>query len=205
LLAATTGAVAPRVAIERAVAQRIGDGVSVTVSLLQTTVAPMAGLQAIPDPAARTGEHVRFQLVAAGERVGVAIATVHVQALHARALRAIARDEAITPDAIELVTGDIAGVAFRHLPGGDELTGLKARRDIAPGEPLTDAVVVVPPLVRSGEPVSITVRVGSVQAEGSGIASGSGHLGDTIHVIQRSSRTLRKARITGPGAVELIP
>jgi len=70
---------------------------------------------------------------------------------------------------------------------------------------LTDAIVTVPPLVRSGERVDVTVRIGAVEASGTAIASGSGHLGDTIHIMQRASRRLLSARISGPGAVELIP
>jgi flagella basal body P-ring formation protein FlgA len=195
----------PRLAIERSVAQRIGAGASVTVASLDTTVVPTPGLEALPDPAARSGQPVRFQLLAHGARVGTAVATVRVQAMYARAARAIARDEAISDDMVAMVDGEVPHVAFRHLPTRDEIAGLKARRDIAPGEALTDAVLVVPPLVRSGEEVAVTVRIGAVQAQGMAVASGSGHLGDTIRVMQRSSRKLLNARISGPGAVELIP
>ena len=53
--------------------------------------------------------------------------------------------------------------------------------------------------------MTVVVRIGNVEAQGAGIASGSGHLGDTIHVMQRGSRTSLKARITGPAAVEVTP
>jgi flagella basal body P-ring formation protein FlgA len=143
--------------------------------------------------------------VARGAHIGTAVATVHVQAPHAQAVRAIARDQALTADAWQMVAGDLADVPFRHLPTGDELATLKARRDIAPGEVLTDAAVIVPPLVRSGDTVAVTVHIGAVEAKGTAVASGSGHLGETIRIMQRSSRRLLNARISGPGAVELIP
>jgi len=177
----------------------------VTVSSLETAVAPTAGLEAVPDPGGRTGVPVRFQLVARGMRLGTAVATVRVEAPHARALRAIERDEALTRDAWQVVTGELKNLPFRHLPTADEIPTLKARRDIAPDEAITDASVVVPPLVRSGETVAVTVRVGSVEAKGTAVASGSGHLGETIRIMQRSNRRLLNARISGPGAVELIP
>jgi flagella basal body P-ring formation protein FlgA len=177
----------------------------VTVATLQTTVVATPGLEAVPDPGARSGQPVRFQLVAGGARVGTAVATVRVQARHAEAARAIARDEAITPDAVRIVVSEIPAVAFRYLPVADDLAGLKARRAIAPGEALTDAMVVVPPLVKSGDTVSVRVRIGTVEAQGSGIASGSGHLGDTVHIMQRTSRKMLAARVIGPSAVELIP
>ena len=175
------------------------------VTSLETSVAPTARLEAVPDPGGRTGVPVRFQLVARGVRVGTAVATVRVEASHARAVRAIARDEALTVDAWQMVTGELKDVPFRHLPTAEEIGTLKARRDIAPDEVLTDATVVVPPLVKSGDTVAVTVKVGSVEAKGTAVASGSGHLGETIRIIQRSSRRPLNARISGPGAVELIP
>ena len=186
-------------------AQRIGPGTVVTVATLETSVSSTPGLEAIPDPSARSGQPVRFQLVAGGARVGTAVATVRVHARHAEAARAIARDEAITPDAVRIVVGEVPAVAFRYLPVANDLAGVKARRDIAPGETLTDAVVVVPPLVKSGETVTVRVRIGTVEAQGSGIASGSGHLGDTVHIMQRASRKMLNARVIGPSAVELVP
>lgn len=58
-------------------------------------------------------------------------------------------------------------------------------------------------LVRSGDRITISVRVGSVQATGVGIASGSGQLGDTIRVLASEGRRALTARITGPGTVEV--
>ena len=197
--------VPPHIAIERAVAERIGPGVSVTVASLETDVMPTPGLEAVPDPGGRTGVPVRFQLLAHGARVGTAVAIVKVRGPHARVTKAIARDEMLSQDTWQIVTGELADLPFRHLPTPDEIVTLKARRDVAPGEVLTDAIVTVPPLVRSGEKVDVTVHIGSVEASGTAIASGSGHLGDTIRIIQRASRRLLNARISGPGAVELIP
>jgi flagella basal body P-ring formation protein FlgA len=202
---ALAAGVPPHIAIERAVAERIGPGVSVTVASLETDVMPTPGLEAVPDPGGRTGVPVRFQLLAHGARVGTAVAIVKVRGPHARVTRVIARDEMLSQDAWQIVTGDLADLPFRHLPTPDEISTLKARRDVAPGEVLTDAIVTVPPLVRSGEKVDVTVHIGSVEASGTAIASGSGHLGDTIRIIQRASRRLLNARISGPGAVELIP
>ena len=202
---ALAAGVPPHIAIERAVAERIGPGVSVTVASLETDVMPTPGLEAVPDPGGRTGVPVRFQLLAHGARVGTAVAIVKVRGPHARVTKAIARDEMLSRDTWQIVTGELADLPFRHLPTPDEIATLKARRDVAPGEVLTDAIVTVPPLVRSGEKVDVTVHIGSVEASGTAIASGSGHLGDTIRIIQRASRRLLNARISGPGAVELIP
>lgn len=191
-------------AIERAVIDRMGPDVSVSVIVLRTDVTSERTLAALADPGARTGQPVRFVLTAAAARKGMAIATVQVHARYARATRAIARDETLTAAAVEVVTGELPDVAFRRLPAADDIVGLRARRAIAPGEPLTAAVLDVPPVVQSGDEVTVRVAIGGVEATGVAIASGSGHVGDTIRIISPASRRALKARIIGRGAVEVL-
>jgi flagella basal body P-ring formation protein FlgA len=194
----------PAQAIEHAVAEKIGGDVAVQVTSLQTDVAEEEGLVAQIDPAARLGRPTRFVLTSEGVRRGAAVATLEVQARYARALRAIGRDETITRDAFEVVNGTLPAIALRRVPAPDEVVGLKARRSIAKGEALTSAVVMVPPAVRSGEEVSVKVAIGTVEVTAVAIASGSGQPGDIIRVVQPRSRRLVKARILGPGAVEVL-
>jgi flagella basal body P-ring formation protein FlgA len=202
--AALPAVISPREAIRRAVEQRFGGHIAVEVTSLDTDVTAAATLMAVPDPAARTGRPVRFELVAGGVRVGAAVAAVTVRARYVQATRAIARGETIAPGDIELVEGDLQDAAFLRLPTVDDLVGLRARRDIAPGEPLTSAVVDVPPVVKSGDHVIVSVTIGPVQAEGPGIASGSGQVGDRIRVMQAGTRRLIPVRITGKGRVEVV-
>ncbi len=194
----------PQQAIEHAVAERIGGDVAVQVTSLQTTVADESGLEAQVDPAARLGQPTRFVLTSEGIRRGAAVATLQVQARFARATKAIARDESITADAFEVVNGELPAIALRRVPSPDEVVGLKARRAIARGEALTSAVLMMPPVVRSGEEVTVKVAIGTVQVTGVAVASGSGQTGDVIRVMQPRSRRLVKARILGPGVVEVI-
>jgi flagella basal body P-ring formation protein FlgA len=86
----------------------------------------------------------------------------------------------------------------------EEIVGAQARRDIRAGELLTDAAVIVPLLVKSGDVVRVSVSAGAVQVTGIGRASGSGRVGDLIRVLMPSSRRGLKARITGPGSVEIV-
>jgi flagella basal body P-ring formation protein FlgA len=199
-LAATT----PEEAIERAVADRMGSDVSVRVMSLETVVAGESGLQAQVDPAARLGQPTRFVLLGhGGVRKGSAVATLQVEARFARAVRAIARDEAIASDAFEIVNGPLPAMALRRVPDPGEIVGLKARRAIARGEALTSAVLMTPPAVRSGDEVTVKVSIGAVEVTGVGVASGSGQAGDVIRIMQPRSRQLLKARIVGPGMVEI--
>ena len=191
--------------IEKAIARRIGGGhVSVAVTGLETSVRAQQGLQALPEPGARAGQPVRFVLMAGKSRVGVAVATVMVSGPHARAARAIARDEAITEADIEIVDDEWPSVPLTRLPTEDEIVGLKARRNIAEGEALTGTVLDVPPTVRAGDVVTVTATVGAVQVTAAATASSSGHRGDIIRVTPKPNGRPVRARITGPAAVEVV-
>ena len=205
LLAAELPLVSPEDAIAAAVAERLGVAVTIAVLDLETDVPPQQGLIAEPDRSARLGRPARFALSARGTRQGLAVATVTAEGRYPRAARAVARDEVIVLDAVDFSGGPLPEVPIRRLLRGDEVSGLHARRSIAAGEPLTPAVLRVPPLVRSGDTIAVTVRIGVVEVVGTGTASGSGLVGDTIRVRQPHSSRLLTGRITGPGAVEIEP
>jgi flagella basal body P-ring formation protein FlgA len=193
-----------RAAIAAAVASRIGEGALVTVTALQSDARVPQAVVAVPEPGARTSAPARFVLFADGARIGSAVATVHVNVPHVRAARAITRDEAFDRADIEEVNAPMRNQLMRRLPMLSDVVGARARRNIAQGEAITAAVVNVQPLVRSGDAVSVSVRVGAVEAEGRGVASGSGHVGDVIRVVNKGTKRPLKARIIGPGAVEIL-
>lgn len=208
LMAATTitasTAVTPAEAIRASVLQRLGVAAVVEVPHVATKVAEEAGLVAAPDATARLGRPARFVLSAGGVRRGVAVATVTVSCRCPRASRKIARDEAIDRSAIDLSDGPLRGVPIRPVLAAAAMTGLAARRDIIAGEPLTAAVLRVPPVVRTGDTVDVTVRIGVVSVTGTATASGSGQVGDIIRIMQPHSSRLLSARIVGTGAVEIV-
>jgi flagella basal body P-ring formation protein FlgA len=203
--AAAPGVVAPEEAIAAAVAERLGVPAVVVVGALATTVEAEAGLVADADPAARLGRPSRFVLRVGRVRRGLAVATVTVTAAYPKAARSLARDEAIGPDAVDFSEGKLPAMPIQPLLGAAALIGLEARRDIVAGEPLTPAVLRVPPVVRSGDEVMVTVRIGAVVVRGEGIASGSGRVGDSIRVRQPQRPQVLTGRITGPGTVEIVP
>lgn len=195
----------PEEAIRAAVAERVRIPADIRVTELETSVADEAGLVATPDVAARLARPARFVLEAAGVRRGLAVAVVTVHARYPTAARSIARDEAIGLDAVDFIDGPLPALRVREILDEADLPGLEARRDIARGEPLTAAVLRVPPLVRSGDEVEVIVRIGDVRVTGTGFASGSGRLGDTIRVRPPETRRLLTGRIVGPGRVEIEP
>lgn len=201
---AGTALVTPAAAIASAVHRVLGTAVSVQVDDLRTAVAPASRLVARPQVNARLGVPARFTLSVGSRRVGTAVARVRVRARYVAAVAAIGRGEVIAPASVTDAEGDLAGRLIRPLPDRAALDGLEARRAIAPGDPVTADVVDVPPLVRSGDAVTAAIRIGIVEATGPAIASGSGNEGDVIRILRHGRRPLR-ARITGPGAVEVMP
>ena len=196
--------VTPQQAIAAAVRERVGASATVTVDDVETAVSGERGLVAQPEAAARIGQPARFVLSVNGVRRGLAVATVTVEVAYPRATRSIARDEVIDTDAVHVSEGLMTGLQIRALLTADRARGLQARRDIAAGEALTESVLRVPPVIKSGDAVEATVRIGAVTVTGTGTASGRGQVGDVIRVMQPHSSRLLNARIVGPGAVEIV-
>jgi flagella basal body P-ring formation protein FlgA len=198
---------AVQAAIERAVVERMGEVRvvmrSVSVFGVQTSVGD-DDLVATVEPGARLGQPMRFVLTTRGKRAGSAVATLAISGEAVRARRSIARGDDVGSGDIETASMELKNVLLRRMPVATDIVGTRARRDIAAGELVTNALVVVPPAVRSGDVVRVVVTMGSVQVSGDGRASGSGQVGDRIRVLTASSRKPLNARITGRGAVEIV-
>ena len=197
-------------AIERSVQERMGDVRVVVTEINDSRIAgpesriASPGLMAIPEPGSRLGRTMRFVLVDGSTRVGSVVAKLSVTGRAVRASRALSRDEEVGADGAEAVDVELKDMLLRRLPTLEEIVGTHARRDIAAGEVLTEAVVIVPPTVQSGDEVRVSVTAGPVEVTGVGRASGTGRVRDVIRVLVPSSRTPLKARITGPGSVEIV-
>lgn len=199
------------VAIERAVQERMGSVRVTVIDLTRTgercgsvTVTECESLVAFPEPGSRLGRPMRFILAVGDTRVGSVVAKLAVTGAAIRSSRAVARGESIDPDAIELVETELEGILLDRLPTMSEIVGAQARRDLRVGEILTASTVLVAPVVKSGDEVKVSLSTGAIQVTGVGRASGSGQVGDLIRVLVPSSRRGLKARITGPGSVEIV-
>jgi flagella basal body P-ring formation protein FlgA len=195
-------------AIERSIQERMGEVrvavVEVSGSQIPSPESRIPGLVATPEPGSRLGRPVRFILVAGGARVGSVVAKLEVTGSAVRSSRALSRGEDVASDAIEVVDVELRNILLDRLPTSDEIVGAQARRDIRAGEVLTGATVVVPPTVKSGDEVRVRVSTSVIEVTSVGRASGSGHVGDLIRVLMPESRKGLKARITGPGSVEIV-
>jgi flagella basal body P-ring formation protein FlgA len=198
--------VSPQEAIARAATERLGGGViQVDVTALVTGVTATPGLVAVPDPAGLVGHRARFTLIVDGRRKGVAVATVHVRARVVRALAAVMRGDVVTSDRVVADENEVIGVRFARLPALNEVVGSRAKRDLLPGTVVAGGMIAAPLDVQNGERVTVGVTVGRVHVTGDGVASGSGYIGDVVHVRQAGRRERLKGRITERGVVEVMP
>ena len=205
-------------AIERSIQQRMGDVRVEVLALSGGTgrgddgamvrcggpTVRCEGPKAIPEPGSRLGRPMRFILFTDGTRVGSVVAKVEVTGSAVRSSRALTRGEDVAADAIEVVDVELTNILLDRLPTSSEMVGAQARRDIRAGEVLTGATVIVPPAIRSGDEVRVSVSTGVIALTSVGRASSSGHVGDLIRVLMPQSRKSLKARITGPGSVEIV-
>jgi flagella basal body P-ring formation protein FlgA len=195
-----------REAIVRAVALRFSAaaGARVVVDELRTDATDADGVVAVPDPGARTGRPAQFTLRVGNKRLGIAVASVTVSVPHVRTIAPVDRDHAVTAEAVQEQDGEVAGVRFEPLPRLDEVIGAHARRSLAAGEVLSQAVVAVPDAVQAGDDVKVVVRVGVLEAWGVGRASGSGRVGDVVRITRGTARGLQRALVLSPGVVQVL-
>ena len=202
-----------RAAVRSAIQTRLGQRVDVTLdgfSCALTTNTPQA-LAATPDPMGRTGRSVRFAITTVGVgprgyavRLGSATAVIHVTGPHVRAARALPPGGTLAAEDLEVVTGPIDGLVLRRVPTLSDLLGARVVRGLAAGEPIAADAVAIPPVVRSGDQVRLTVRESGVEAAVMAVAEQTASVGQVIRVVNASSHRPLRARVTAPGEVEVV-
>ena len=212
---------AVRHAVENAVRARMGQDIQVRIEAFGARTLPGGDamtITATPEPGARLGRATRFTLhyeaaavfgftpgqARPAKPAGYAIATVFVSAAHVRPLRPLARGEAIEASDIENRTGDVGAVMIQRLPERDEVVGAMPLRDLMAGEVVTRSVVAARPYVQSGDLVVVRAAVEGVIVEGRAVAEQTGGQGDIVLVVNKESRRTFKARVVGPGQVEVV-
>jgi flagella basal body P-ring formation protein FlgA len=197
-----------RAAIVRAVRERVGDA-AVTIEALRVRGSLGAGeLRATPDAGSRAGGPMRFILQAAGpgrtaKRTGSADAVVRLRLVHARTTVAFRPGTVIAAADVAVVDADPGRVALRPMPAAAALAGARVRRSLGADQAVPADAVTLPPLVRSGDEVGTSVRVGAILAQGRAIALEDGALGAEVRVLVDRRRL--RGRVSGAGEVEITP
>ncbi len=203
---------AVRAAIVAAVQARVGAETEVQIAALQLdVVAPVARVVARLEPGAVAGRGARFTLVEATApvgmapaRVGRAVATLDIAAPHVRATRDLARGETIVAADAVATRERVSLVTLQRLPVLSDVIGARVLRPVRAGDAIVATAIDLPPLVRSGSTVEAHARFGRVDAVAILTAVQTGALGEVIQVVNpRGGRRLR-ARVSGPGSVEVM-
>lgn len=83
----------------------------------------------------------------------------------------------------------------------EELVGLRPRRSIPAGQPITRSMFEEPPLISRNEVVEVEVLSGPVSLRFDGRADANGRAGDSILVLDPAKNKRFKARVAGKGKV----
>jgi flagella basal body P-ring formation protein FlgA len=199
-------------AIVAAVRARMGEGADVRVEGLRIPAGtPRPVVQARPDPGARIGRAVRFNLATTAGRAGTSLAwsgsasaAVHVAVEHLHARHPISRGTTITGSDVEIVRHELEGGPLRPWPGADAIGRSRAIRDLPEGVCISRTSLAVVPLVQAGQDVQAIARIGGVEAAAQLVAAESGDVGSVIRVVNPESRRTLKARVVSAGVVEVL-
>jgi flagella basal body P-ring formation protein FlgA len=195
-------------AIVSAVLAQLGDAARVRLEELEVRgdLAGAAAIVAVLDPATRLGARVRVPLRSAQGRgrrvrVGEAICVIRAEAPLLEVVAPVARGAAVDASAVRSRVGSLDGLPL--LAPVARVGDATARRDLSPGDILLPHDIAVAPAVRTGDPVRLRVRHGTILASVDGIARQDGAIGEEIRILNPSSGRMLRGRVVGPREVEV--
>ncbi|MBB1519608.1 flagellar basal body P-ring formation chaperone FlgA [Aquipseudomonas guryensis] len=119
------------------------------------------------------------------------------------ATRPLKRDQVLGPADVSMIEQDIGPLSRGYLTDAAQAIGKKLTRPLQADQVLTPASLELAESIRRGDQVVITARSGTISVRMPGEALSDGVLGEQINIRnQRSQRTVR-ARVVGPGQVEV--
>lgn len=117
--------------------------------------------------------------------------------------RPLDRETIIGADDITLIEQDIGPLSRGYLTSPELVIGRKMTRALRAGQPLTPALLQVAESIKRGDQVVISARSGAINVRMPGEALSGGTLGQQISVRNLGSQRVIKARVMGPGQVEV--
>lgn len=133
-----------------------------------------------------------------------AVARIKVTATVVIASDTIAQGQPLTAQNTISEVRDITKIKDPIRSGTENAQNWVARRTISAGAVITALDVALPPAIHAGESISLTVKCGNVALRTSAEARQDGRIGESIRVKSGVSKEDVRARITGPGAVEIV-
>ncbi|WP_090508680.1 flagellar basal body P-ring formation chaperone FlgA [Pseudomonas marincola] len=119
------------------------------------------------------------------------------------AQRPLKRRAVLSSADIALAERDIGSLNQGYLTSLNQALGKKLTRTLRPDQVLTPATIELAEAVRRGDQVTITASSGGIQVRMPGEALSDGAVGRQINVRNVRSSRVVKARVTGPGQVEV--
>ena len=116
------------------------------------------------------------------------------------ASRTIRSKSLILASDVTVLEGTVPGT-FRR---ADQVVGQEARSILYPGRPIRASDVGPPAIVARNEIVTMVFSSGSLVILAEGRALARGGLGDTIRVMNSTSRTTVMGVVTGPALIKVI-
>lgn len=115
--------------------------------------------------------------------------------------RAVARGEVLGAEDFE--TADRTAAQGRGALAATDAGGKEATRNLPAGSVVRMSDVIVPRLVRRGEPVQVMVKSGGLAIATTGRALGSGAAGDLVRVVVTATNRTLDGIVDGPGQVRI--
>ena len=115
--------------------------------------------------------------------------------------RGVLRGETLAAD--DFTTTERSAAQVRGTLSAAQAAGKEVLRNLPAGMVVRASDLVVPRLVRRGEPVTIKVRSGGLTIATGGRALGSGGMGDMVRVVSTSTNRTLDGVVEGSGAVRV--
>lgn len=117
--------------------------------------------------------------------------------------RLIKMDEVIDADDVALSRVKLMDLKQQFATDVNEVIGMSAARPLQPQSPLKPAFVKKPYAVRKGDRVTIEARARGLRVQAVGTTKSGGQLGQIVTVTNSDSGKEIRAKVIGPGAVQV--
>ena len=117
--------------------------------------------------------------------------------------RPLRRDTVISEGDVALREKDVGTLTQGYLTSLDQVVGMKLIRPTVMDQVISPAHLEQPAIVRKADHVVITASAGSLAVKMPGEALSDGGMGEQIRVRNMNSKRVVKARVVGPGQVEV--
>jgi flagella basal body P-ring formation protein FlgA len=117
--------------------------------------------------------------------------------------RDIARGERLAIGDIRLERRSTTGLGATVISELEPIVGMLAKRSLRANSIIRRSGLIQPRAVHKGDQVAIRAIDGAIAVVSSGVALGSGRIGEQIRIQNSRSDRIIKARVTGPGEVQV--